>query len=177
MRRIVLDFRAGRRMNFLRLLRQYGERVLLLLLVLQLLALGYVLYKKSRVSAQCRKLAAEAGQLSLREKKLKEKLENLRVELLPFLKKLNQAVERKNFSFTEAMRMLEEALPPGCFIQQINASSNGKFLISGVFSSTELLRSFMQKLSAGGRRVFLTKEVKKGATTRASIVWDMGGEE
>ncbi len=177
MRRIELDFRAGRRVSPLRLLRQYGERALILLLVVQFLALGYILYRKGRLSSRCSQLTARTGELSLKEKRLKERLENLKVELLPFLKKLNQAVDRKNFSFTEAMRRLEEALPAGCFIQQINASSNGKFLIRGVFSSTEMLRSFMQKLSAGGSRVFLTKEVKRGQTTHASIVWDLGRGE
>lgn len=176
-RKVVLDFVERRKFHWKRFIYREGSAFLAFLLVCQLGLLFYY-YTKSR--ALKKDVIRTESLLALNASKiraLRKEVESLKVELYPVIKNLNEAINRKNFNYTRAFHMLEESLPSGCYLLQINFSSRGKVLLVGRFSNSEKLKAFMENLSQKGRyAVFLTKEYTlPGGESQASIVWDLSG--
>ncbi len=177
-RRITLDFIERKRFHWKRFLYREGTVILAFLLICQL-GIFFFYYVKSR---SITKEVAQTERLlnfnSNKIKTLEEEVKNLKISIYPLIKSLNEVIERKNFNYTKAFRILEESLPAGCYLLQINFSSKGKVLLVGRFASSEKLKAFMQNLSQKGRyAVFLTKEYTlAGGESQASIVWDLSGE-
>jgi len=101
-----------------------------------------------------------------------------KAKVAPEISLLNSAIERKAFSYTDTFWLLEKALPRRSYLTRITISSNGKVVLTGVFSSSAAIKNFMETLSDRGKyQVYLTREeMGKGGRT-ANIAWDLKGEE
>lgn len=178
MKRIELDFLEKDRFT----LRKHGKRILYysLLFLLVFFVVSSVFYFLKARSRESRYFSL-TNEVSVLEVKFREKEKMLKLEkarVTPEISLLNSAIERKAFNYTDTFWLLEKALPRRSYLTRITISSNGKVVLTGVFSSSAAIKDFMETLSDRGKyQVYLTREeMGKGGRT-ANIAWDLKGGE
>jgi len=178
LKKIELDFLEKDRFT----LRKHGKKILYYSLIFLfgffiVSSIFYFFKSKSREKRYFM-LKNEVAVLQVRVGEKEKKLKIEKAKITPEINLLNRAIERKAFSYTDTLWLLERALPGRSYITRITISSNGKVVLTGVFSSSSAIKNFMETLSSGGKyQVYLTREEMGRGGRTANIAWDLGGGE
>ncbi len=176
MRKIELDFLEKRRFRLETEGVKLGFYIGLFLLGALIIFSLYYKVKIKSAGPSYNRLESSLRNLKVKVEAEKNRIKALETEIAPKINFLNSGLERRGFSYTKVFSLLEKNLPSRAYLTELTVSSNGKVVFTGYFASSSSIKSFVERLSSGGKyQVYLMREERKAGGSVATIAWDLKG--